>query len=322
MGPSEKPGSGRRSRPAFRLRYTPRGYLSNRVCTVFVALSDMSHTPLSRSVRKPAGPAALTSRANATRRSVRPARRHRLAASRRTHDAGAALDEEAAPDAHARVQRVRRPAGRSPWPSSMRASNLPTDFLKMLQGVQVPGARAGARAEATPRAPALSRRPAAGARRRSARQSGLGHHRTLKQLHDACRLGAVALRAGADEAALERQLGDLDGVQRGALEQVVADDEEVERARVGEVAAHAADGARRGRPTPAASAPPATTRFGNASSAASASSRSTLALERRADRDRVADHDRHAHAGRRDRRARGSPRILRDSFWSFISSSV
>jgi hypothetical protein len=45
---------------------------------------------------------------------------------------------------------------------------------------------------------------------------------------------------------LVQRLGDLHGVQGGTLEQVVADDEEAERLRVGEIAADAPDGDRRG----------------------------------------------------------------------------
>src|SRR3954463_152249 len=64
---------------------------------------------------------------------------------------------------------------------------------------------------------------------------------TKSQKNDPAVVGGLRARAGADEAALDGELAQLHGVQRGALEQVVAHDEEVEDLRVGEVAAHAAD---------------------------------------------------------------------------------
>src|SRR3954467_1180702 len=47
---------------------------------------------------------------------------------------------------------------------------------------------------------------------------------------------ALGRRLSADQPALDRELCELHGVQRGALQQVVADHEEVEHPRVGQIA--------------------------------------------------------------------------------------
>src|SRR4051794_35848337 len=112
--------------------------------------------------------------------------------------------------------------------------------------------------------------------------------------------GGLGARARADEAALERELGELHGVERRALEQVVADHEEVEDLRVVEIGSHAADDR-------LVAARPLQRRRRLLDDEVRERAQhlqrlveARLALERGADGDRVPDHHRHAHAQRRD----------------------
>ena len=99
------------------------------------------------------------------------------------YDAGAAIDEETAPDL---MREFDQPTGRTVGVAVKHArQHLPSEFLKMLQEVQrAPEADSSSQQrDAAPRRSA--KRDPAAASKRSGRQSGLGHHRTLKQLHDA-----------------------------------------------------------------------------------------------------------------------------------------
>jgi len=93
------------------------------------------------------------------------------------YDAGAAIDEETAPDL---LREFDLPTGRTVGVAVKHArQHLPSEFLKMLQHAQQPGPGPA------PSRQSAHRDPTSAASATTGRHSGLGHHRALKQLHDA-----------------------------------------------------------------------------------------------------------------------------------------